>query len=117
MCLSVLEKMESISPSPRTIVQLVRIQGCRFAEALTKEELSTICFIYEIPEGEQERRNSAIEIFRYMEERGLINYSCPQELVKLMRLVHREKWARETEGLISEIMYMIFMSIHNTILL
>ena len=84
--------------------QSVRVQGSRFAEALTKEELSIICFIYKVPEGERERRGSAIEVFRYLEERGCINYSQPEQLVKLMRLVQREKWARETEEMISKLL-------------
>ena len=86
-----------------TLSQLVRIQGSRFAEALTKEDLSTICFIYRITEGERERRPLPIDVFQYLEERGEIDYSHPGELIDLMRLLQREKWARETQQLVGEL--------------
>lgn len=85
-----------------TLSQLVRIQGSRFAEALTKEELSIICFIYRVTEGERERRPLPIDVFQYLEERGEIDYSRPEQLIDLMRLLQREKWARETQQLVGE---------------
>lgn len=96
--------------------QIVRVQCSRFAEALTKEELSSICFIYKVPEGEREKRGSAIEVLQYLEERGIIDYSQPEQLVKLMRLVQRERWARETEEMIDAIRELLPAKVKNIII-
>lgn len=86
-----------------TLSQLIRVQLTRFAEALTKDEVSSICFVYDVPEGERERRQSAIEVFRYLEKKRDLDCSNPDQLIALMQTLRREKWARETKELIGEL--------------
>ena len=70
-----------------------------FAEDLGSEDLSKLCYVHHVPRGVRESHcSSGIDLIGYLEEKGTLD--SEEEIVRMMRDLNKEDWARRTEHMI-----------------
>lgn len=75
----------------------LRKQVAEFSDDLTQSDIKRLFFLYQVPQGIQERLRTAVEVFQHLESRAFLDFNDSKTVVKLMRELNREKWAKETE--------------------
>lgn len=89
----------SSSRRSRSLDRKLRVHMTHFAEDLGSEDLSNLCYVHQVPRGVRERnRNSGIDLIRYLEENGTLG--SEEEIVRMMRDLNKEDWARKREHMI-----------------
>ena len=77
----------------------LRVHMANFAEDLGSEDLSKLCYVHHVPRGVRESRcNSGIDLISYLEQNGTLG--SEEEIVRMMRDLNKEEWARRTELMI-----------------
>ena len=83
----------------RSLDRKLRVHMANFAEDLGSEDLSKLCYVHHVPRGVRENHcSSGIDLISYLEENGTLN--SDEEIVRMMRDLNKEGWARKTEHMI-----------------
>lgn len=97
----------------------LRKHVAEFCDHLIQVDMKRLFFLYDVPLGIQERLNTPFEVFQHLECTAVLDFNRPATIVSLMRDLHKEKWAQDTEkkfgGTLAQCMHACSLVMHSVV--